>query len=48
MGRLRVARSLFWLLFIGVLGLVGYALLSELPAPTREMRVPLALPEEDK
>ena len=48
MGRLRLAKYLLWLLFIGALGLVGFALLSALPAPTREVSVPLTLPEEGK
>lgn len=46
MGRLRIAKSLLWLVLVGLLGLVGFALLSELPAPTRVVSVPLALPEE--
>jgi hypothetical protein len=46
MGRLRLAKYVVWLLMFGMLGLTAFALLSELPAPTREVSVPLKLPEE--
>ena len=48
MGRLRFLKYVAWLLVIGVLGLAGFALLSELPAPVREVSAPIALPGEDK
>jgi len=41
MGRLGVFRYIFWLVLLGVLGLVGYALVSDLPAPVREVSVPI-------
>jgi len=46
MGRLRILKAIFWLLLIGVLGLSGYALLSDLPAPVREASAPITLPGE--
>lgn len=47
MGRFRIVRTLVWVVLIGMLGLTSFAILSELPAPTREVSVPLGLPEED-
>ena len=48
MGRIgTLIKYLALLAVLGGLALVVYALLSELPAPTREVTVPLPLPGED-
>ncbi|MEM1345824.1 MAG: hypothetical protein AAGI34_14770 [Pseudomonadota bacterium] len=47
MGRLGLLlKYLFWLLVLGLLVLTGIALLSELPAPVRDVQIPLPLPGE--
>jgi len=47
MGRLGVLlKYLVWLLVLGVLGLSAFAMLSDLPAPVRDVSRPLPLPEE--
>ncbi|MGF1445440.1 MAG: hypothetical protein ACFBRM_04495 [Pikeienuella sp.] len=40
----RLLKYLFWALLAMLIGLVSYALVSELPAPTEERTVPLPLP----
>lgn len=42
----RVLRFLLVLLLIGGAGLVGYALLADLPAPERSVTRSLALPDD--
>lgn len=47
MGRLGVMiKYLFWLLVLGMLGLTAFALLSDLPAPVRDVSRPIPLPGE--
>ena len=41
----RLARFLFRLILLGAVGFVGYAVFSDLPAPTRDTTVTLPLPE---
>ncbi len=40
----RVLKLLFWVALAGVVALVGYAMISELPAPTRQITEPLPVP----
>ncbi len=41
----RLLKYLFWAMLAGLVALVVYALVSELPAPTEEVIRPLPLPE---
>ncbi len=41
----RVLKLLFWVLAAGLVALVGYAMISELPAPTQRVSEPLPLPQ---
>ncbi|WP_290737502.1 hypothetical protein [Amaricoccus sp.] len=34
-------KGLLWLVVLGAIGLAGFALLSDLPAPTREISLPV-------
>lgn len=40
----RVLKLMLWLALAGTVGLVGFAIVSELPAPVRQIEVPLDLP----
>jgi hypothetical protein len=49
MGRLgSLLKYLILLALLGGIGVAGYALLSELPAPTRDVTAPLPLPGEEQ
>ena len=41
----RLLKLLFWVAAAGVVALVGYAMIAELPAPTRRISEPLPLPQ---
>lgn len=40
----RALKYLFWLAVLGALGLAGYAILADLPPPTRDVVVDVAPP----
>lgn len=42
----RAFKYLFYLVVLGVLGLTGYALISDLPPPTNRVVVPVSPPAE--
>ncbi|MEM0988210.1 MAG: hypothetical protein AAGK00_04975 [Pseudomonadota bacterium] len=43
----RALKYLFYLVVLGFLGLVAYAMLTELPPPTKDVTIELPLPDAE-